>query len=79
MLPTGFVVWSNGVLVPYMPGKPDWLRAYMWSAWRNSTDNLKYVFQWTGGPFKRWEFRGWYGQAGWNSHGLPVLSAGRMD
>lgn len=73
---------EDGVVGPawYLPSKPDWLRAYLWSAWRNSTDNLKYVFQWKGGPFYRWENTSHtlYFQAGWNSKGLPVLSAGAM-
>lgn len=44
------VVWGGGAdagkLVPYWPTAPDWLRAYAWCAWRNSSDNLKYVFAW---------------------------------
>lgn len=26
----------------YLPGKPDWLRNYLWHAWRNPTNNLRY-------------------------------------
>lgn len=71
---------EDGVVGPiwHMPGQPDWLRAYMWSAWRNSCDGLKYAFYLKGGPFKRWTVGSWYAQLGWNSSGLPVLSAGRI-
>lgn len=72
------LVWSGGKLEPFMPGAwPPW-RAYCWSAWRNSADNLKYVFKWVGGPFYRWENGKFYAQAGWYPNGFPVLSAGRM-
>lgn len=54
------------------------LGAYLWSAWRNSANNLRFVFRWQGGPFCRREFRGWYVQAGWYPNGFPVLSAGRI-
>lgn len=73
--------WEDGCLPHarnhYLEGRPDWLRAYLWSAWRNSTNNLRWAFQWKGGPWlqiRRW---GWYFQAGWRpSNGWPVLSAG---
>ncbi len=72
-------IWnSTGCLLPYMPlAHPAW-RAYCWSAWRNSADNLKYVFRRTGGPFYRVEFRGFYFQCGWNTSGMPVLSVGAL-
>lgn len=54
------------------------LRAYMWSAIRNSTNNLRWVFKWVGGPFFRYEFRRWYIQAGWYPNGFPVVSAGAI-
>jgi hypothetical protein len=42
-------VWnSTGQLVPYMPTAPACWRAYCWSAWRNSADQLKYCFAWRG-------------------------------
>jgi hypothetical protein len=74
-------VWGNpedGVLGPdwHLPGRSAWWRAYAWSALRNRSDALKYVFRWVGGPFKRWEFGSWYVQCGWNSSGLPTISAG---
>jgi hypothetical protein len=79
-------IWGNeedGVTGPvwYMPGKPEWLRAYMWSAWRNSCNNLRYLVAWKAGPFwqKRFTFRGapWYVQAGFRPDtGWPVLSGG---
>ncbi len=57
-----------------------WLCAYLWSAWRNSANNLRFVFRWVGGPFFRWENtqRTFYMQAGFYPNGFPVLSAGRM-
>lgn len=72
------LVWDNGQLVFYLPHSASSWRAYRWSAIRNSCDNLKYVFQWQGGPFRRWEKGAFYFQAGWNSSGLPVLSMGRV-
>lgn len=35
--------YTNKVLdfVPYWPSAPAWLRAYAWSAWRNSANQLK--------------------------------------
>lgn len=46
------LVWNKAGTVrsPYMPHAPVWWRAYCWSAWRNSCDNLKYVFAWEHGP-----------------------------
>lgn len=60
--------------------KNDRLRAYVWSAWRNSFNNWRFVVRWIGGPFYRWENskKTWYFQAGFNSSGFPVLSAGRI-
>lgn len=55
------------------------LSAYLWSAWRNSANNLRFVFRWIGGPFYRYEFKQWYFQCGWYSNGFPVLSAGRIQ
>lgn len=39
------LVWVNAMARgPFMPGAyPPW-RAWVWSAWRNSTDQLKYTF-----------------------------------
>lgn len=35
------LVWTPVKLVPYWPAAPaDWIRAYAWSAWRNSTNAL---------------------------------------
>lgn len=50
------LIWRNGARVPYMPNSWAPWRAYLWSAWRNSCDNLKYVFAWKGGPFVRKEW-----------------------
>jgi hypothetical protein len=53
--------------------------AYLWSAWRNSANNLRWVFADKGGPFYRIERWGWYFQAGFRPDtGWPVLSAGRI-
>ena len=85
-------VWLNGETQgPYMPLPPFtlpmwqgkifvWLytswRAYCWSAWRNSSDNLKYLFAWEDGPYKElpvfgktWRF-GWFRE---NGVKVPVL------
>lgn len=58
--------------------KDDRLGAYFWSAWRNSANNLRFIFRWQGGPFWRREFGKWYVQAGWYPNGYPVISAGRI-
>jgi hypothetical protein len=60
--------------------KDDRLCAYLWSAWRNSANNLRFLFRWLGGPFWRWENskHTFYIQIGWNTSGFPVLSAGSM-
>jgi hypothetical protein len=60
--------------------KDDRLCAYLWSAWRNSANNLRFVFRWQGGPFWRWENakHTFYVQCGFYPNGYPVLSAGRM-
>lgn len=75
------LIWQNGVQVEYMPRAWAPWRAYVWSGWRNSCDNLKYVFRWSGGPWvrKTWSLFGidLYLQAGWNTSGLPNLSLGR--
>lgn len=80
-------VWGNpedGVLGPdwHMPGKPAGLRAYCWSALRNRSDAMKYVYRRYGGPFWRSEFtlfgKKLYVQAGWNSTGLPTVSGGAV-
>lgn len=72
------LIWVNGSLSFYMRDAWAPWRAYLWSAWRNSADNLKYAFQWSGGPFRRWQSRTLYVQLGWNTSGLPVISAGRL-
>lgn len=55
-------------------------RTYLWSAWRNSANNLRFVFNWKAtGPFYRFEWRNWYFQAGfYKDNGWPVLSAGHI-
>lgn len=44
------LIWTSTGQVPYMPNAPAWWRAYCWSAWRNSCDNMKYLFAWERGP-----------------------------
>jgi hypothetical protein len=64
----------------YLPYLPDWLRVFLWTAWRNRSDNLKYVFAWKNGPFwyKNLILFGkpFYAMAGWHN-GLVACSAGR--
>ena len=65
----------------YNPLQSRW-RAYLWSAWRNSTNNFNRSQAWKGGPFWRWQNAGktWYAQAGFRPDtGWSVLSAGRHD
>jgi hypothetical protein len=81
------VIWGNdedGVIgAPFYAQqvKNVYLRAYLWSAWRNSANNLRFVFRWKNtGPFYKWVSKNgkWYFQAGWYAdNGFPVLSAGR--
>lgn len=86
---------ATGALVAYMPA-PAWvasrpwalwlwesLRAYLWSAWRNSADGLKYALAWPDAPelavrkLGRYTVKvGWMRQ-GWGRHArVPVLSVG---
>jgi hypothetical protein len=69
---------------PYMPDAwPPW-RAWKWSAWRNSCNNLQYVFARPGeGPYKEGTFKllyvwDWTYQMGWKiknyQYNVPVLS-----
>jgi hypothetical protein len=80
------VIWGNpedGVLGPdwHLPGEAPGWRAFCWSALRNRSDAMKYVYRRDGGPFKRWDFTVFgtpiYFQMGWNSSGLPTVSGGR--
>lgn len=76
-------VWGNdedGVLGAdfYVRRVPNvrW-RAYLWSAWRNSSNNLRWLFAWPGGPYYRWGTdSGWRGHVGFKpTEGWPVVSA----
>lgn len=71
------LVWISGVNSPYMPtARASW-RAYCWSAWRNSADNLKYVFAWKDGPLKKFTLFGKTHNVGWkmeNGFNVPVIS-----
>lgn len=74
-------IWVNGSLSFYRLGVWSPWRAYLWSAWRNSADNLKYVFAWKAGPYKEWVYTlfgkqhtakvGWQEENGFN---VPVIS-----
>lgn len=62
---------------PYMPDAWAPWRAYCWSAWRNSADNLKYVFAWEQGPLIERSILGRNVKLGWqreNGVKVPVLS-----
>lgn len=93
---TQALVHEAGVLVPYMP-MPSWakrwrwsiwlwqsLRAYLWSAWRNSADGLKYLLAWADAPplvvraFGPVTVKvGWMQQDWGRRANVPVLSAWR--
>ena len=83
-------LWDNAEdgLFPswYMQQHPTWglpRIAFVWTALRNPCNNLRYVrgVSAKGRPLwrKTWGDKpgGWYAQAGWNTAGFPVLSAGR--
>lgn len=77
---SGIYALVNGT-EPYMPTAWPPLRAYYWSALRNSCNNLKYVFAWKAGPYKEWTYVllgkqrtlkvGWQMENGFN---VPVMS-----
>lgn len=56
-------------------------RLYEWSTIRNYANNMRFLATWKGGPFYRYEnaAKTFYFQAGWNDHGYPVISAGKID
>lgn len=71
------LVWENGKQVPYLWVEFAWLRAYRWSALRNSCDNLKYVFADPKGPLKKFTVGRYTIKLGWqpeNGYNVPVLS-----
>jgi hypothetical protein len=57
-------------------------REFIWTALRNSVNNLRYVryVSGKGRPLwlRNWQMRGktYYAKAGWSSAGFPVMSAG---
>lgn len=81
------VVWLNGTASPYYSNWSPIIRAYYWSALRNSCDNLKYIFANKKGPLITWTWTfsipftkyswtrtskmGWQEENGFN---VPVLS-----
>jgi hypothetical protein len=74
------LVWVAGQLAFYYPlgaWKP--LYAYLWSGWRNSADNLKYVFACSSCPLKTGKLLGRPYKLGWqqeNGYNVPVISWG---
>jgi len=54
-------------------GWPHWKRIWVWSARRNSVNNLRFLVKWAGGPIKEWTIRGHLYRIGWNTNGFPVL------
>jgi hypothetical protein len=60
----------------YHPTNSPALNAYLWSAWRNSADNLKYVFAWSNGPYTEFRLLGRTFRVGWameNGYKVPLL------
>jgi hypothetical protein len=73
------IVYTSGVAGPYMPNAWAPWRAYLWSGWRNSADNLKYVFACSSCPLKTGTFLGRPYKLGWqqeNGYNVPVISWG---
>lgn len=73
------LVWNRlgSNQIPYKPTRWAWLNAYLWSAWRNSCDNLKYVFADPKGPLVTFPFIGRTARIGWqmeNGYNVPVFS-----
>lgn len=73
------LIWNAGgtALGPYAPTRWVWLNAYLWSAWRNSCDNLKYVFHDPDGPLVTFKLFGRTMKFGWqpeNGFNVPVAS-----
>lgn len=73
------LVWnSTGTKqIPYAPTQFAWLNGYLWSACRNSCDNLKYVFADPNGPLVTFRVLGRTGKVGWqveNGVSVPVMS-----
>jgi hypothetical protein len=63
---------------PYMPNAWAPWRAYLWSGWRNSADNLKYVFACSSCPLKTFTLFGRPGKIGWqeeNGYKVPVIGS----
>ena len=71
------LVWLNATKQgPFMPGAWSPLRAWVWSAWRNSTDSLKYILALDlhGPTMKPRTIFGRILTGGWSvENGLPVL------
>lgn len=71
------LIWVNGSLSHYRLNAWAPWRAYLWSAWRNSADGLKYVFKWKRGPLVEFELFGRQHKLGWqfeNGVKVPVIS-----
>lgn len=73
------VIWKDNLPFPYMPHAWAPWRAYLWSGWRNSADNLKYVFSCASCPLKAGVLLGRPYKIGWqeeNGYNVPVISWG---
>jgi hypothetical protein len=73
------LVWNKegSAQTAYAPTRVVWLNAYLWSAWRNSADNLKYVFADPKGPlitFKLFSRTCKVGYQMENGYNVPVFS-----
>lgn len=76
------VVWSSGVPGPYLPNRSASIRAYYWSALRNSCDNLKYIFSNKKGPLKNIQIGPLVVKVGWqpeNGYNVPVMSIRKIS
>ncbi len=79
-------LWDNEIDGIFGPTNEPYTRwqAFYWTALRNPCNNLRFIpgVSGAGRPLWRreWAMLGgaYYAQAGWNSAGYPVLSAGRV-
>lgn len=73
-------LWDGKKEVAFMPFSNRFVCSYMWSAVRNSADNLKYVFALPGGTLKFIPILGLVVEAGWkplNGYNVCVLTITR--
>ena len=70
---------ENGVTGPieYNADNTAW-KTYVWSAWRNSANNVRFLVSWKGGPWFQYRGKNWYIQFGFRPDtGWPVFSPGK--